>query len=278
MKKPENLESLSLAEGHVGAGGAYPPLGFKPVWEGELGNGDYYGLYWPYGREDQDPIVCDMLHDEWGLEVCFSSVPIFLKWLELNDGFRGDEEVDDPQLVSARFRATRPLLQSQPDEAIPLLRAICSDFPEQAEYWFSLAGQLRRAGDPEGSAKAAIRAFASNWVFGMPPNGTVRFLQQAQSISSVADDPLIARSSELEMNFGGAKENPVYGVLQDCIAQYLASSDPLPGLLLNQNYGYMMLMETTSFQERAGFIVGDWLAEHSELCAKHLGDDRKTIS
>ena len=278
MKRPDGIDSLTLAEQGLGAGGAYPPLGFKPVWEAELGNGDCYGLYWPFGREAQDPIVCDMLHDEWGLQVSFSSVPIFVKWLELNDGARGDNEVDDPYLVTSRFHAARKLLQGQPEEAIAAIRGICSDFPEHSEYWFTLAGQLRRTDDQEGSAQAAIRAFASNWVFGMPPNGTIRFLQNAQSVPSVADDPLVARSSEIKMDFGGAKENPVYDVFRDCIAQYLASSDPLPGILLDQNYGYMMLMETRSFQERNGFDVGDWLAQHSELCSTHLGDDRKTIS
>ena len=159
-----------------------------------------------------------------------------------------------------------------------MLRGICSDFPECAEYWFTLASQLRRTGDQEECAQAAIRAFASNWVFGMPPNGTVRLLQSAQNVPSVADDPLVARSSEIVVNFGGTKENRVYEVFRDCIAQYLASSNPLPGILLNQNYGYMMLMETGSFQERNGFKVEEWLAQHSELCATYLGDNRKTIS
>ena len=55
MKVPEGMEELSLAEDGIGAGGAYPPLGFKPFLEAELGNGDYFGLYWPYGREDREP-------------------------------------------------------------------------------------------------------------------------------------------------------------------------------------------------------------------------------
>lgn len=278
MKRPDGIDALTLAEDGLGAGGAYPPLGFKPVWEADLGNGDYYGLYWPYGREDQDPIVCDMLHDQWGLEVSFSSVPVFVRWLAANDGFRGDNDVDDPHLVTTRFQAVRAKLQNSPEEAIATLRGICSDFPERAEYWFTLAGQLRRTGDMEAATQAAIRAFASNWVFGMPPNGTVRFLQSAQSLSSVADDPLVARSSEIAMSFGETKENPVFEVFRDCIAQYLASSDPLPGILLNQNYGYMMMMETKSFQERNGFTAKDWLEQHSALCATHVGDDRKTIS
>lgn len=74
MKPPQNIDALSLADDDVGANGIYPPLGFKSVWDAEPGNGDRYGLYWPYGKEDQDPIICDMIHDEWRLEVAFSSV------------------------------------------------------------------------------------------------------------------------------------------------------------------------------------------------------------
>jgi hypothetical protein len=276
MKRPDGIESLTLAEETVGAGGAYPPLGFKPVWEADLGNGDYYGLYWPYGREKREPVVCDMFHDGWGLHVAFSTVPLFLQYLELNDGLRGDIEVDDPNLPSARFLSVRTILHDRPEEAISRLTSICADFPECADYWFALAGQLRRLEDKEGSARAAIRAFASNWAFGMPPNGTLKLLQQASA--TMPNDPLIARSAELSMAFGGTKENPVYDVLKDCIAGYLTSDDPLPGILLNQNYGYMMLMETTAFQERYGFKLDHWLQEHAQLCATYLGDDRRTIS
>ena len=276
MRCSKSIDAITIVED--GFEGAYPPLGFKQIWEAELGNGDSYGLYWPFGRESDEPIVCDMLHDEWGLEVAFSSVSVFVKWLEMNDGVRGDNEVDDPNLVSSRFQSAKKFLQGHPEKAITVLQGICSDFPEHSEYWFTLASQLRRIGDKEGSAQAVVSAFASNWVFAMPTNGTLRLLQAAKNIPSLADDPLVARSSEINMSFGGAKENSVYEVFKDCITQYLASSNPLRGILLNQNYGYMMMMETKSFQERNEFQIEEWGAEQSELCLKHLGDNRKSIN
>ena len=124
MKAPKQIDSLDLNCDNVGIDGAYPPLRFIQVRDAELGNGDYYGLYWPYGRENQEPIVCDTLHDEWGLEVCFSSVLIFIKWLELNDWDRGDVEVEDPALVTSRFAEAKALLHNQPEEAITRLRGI----------------------------------------------------------------------------------------------------------------------------------------------------------
>lgn len=56
MKAPAQIDALSLAGHDFATGGAYPPLGFRPVLDAELGNGDYFGLYWPYGREGRDPI------------------------------------------------------------------------------------------------------------------------------------------------------------------------------------------------------------------------------
>ena len=194
MKAPPEIDALSLAGGDVGTGGAYPPLGFQPVWDAELGNGDYFGLYWPYGREDREPVVCDMVHDEWGLELAFSGVAVFAEWLKLNDGCRGDVPVEDPGFVPRRFQEVRAILRNQPEEAVSQLRGICEDFPESAEYWYALAAQLRRIGDQSGSHFAAVRAFASNWAFGMPPEGTLRLLQNAHGR---IEDPLARRLHDL---------------------------------------------------------------------------------
>lgn len=275
MKAPAKISELSLAGDTIGTGGTYPPLGFRPVWDAELGNGDYYGLYWPYGREDRDPIVCDMLHDEWGMEIAFSSVEVFVEWLEANGHQRGDEEVADSALVTGRFHGLKPLLQNQPEEAVAQLRTICDDFPESAEYWFTLATQLRRLGDHVGCHEAAVRAFASNWVFGSPPNGTTRMIQ---NVKHQTDDPLTQRIGEFTTQYGGAKENSNYELLKECIAEYLSSETPVLGLLLNQNYGYMMSMETVSFQEWYQFDVAEWLYNHSQLCEMHVGDSRTSIT
>lgn len=275
MKAPSQLDSLSMAGDEVGTGGTYPPLGFRPVWDAELGNGDYFGLYWPYGCEEKEPIVCDMLHDEWGLQVAFSSVAIFIEWLELNDGYRGDVVANDPGFVGRRYQEAKSLLGNQPEQAISKLQQLCEDFPESAEYWFTLAGQLRRTGDTCGCHAAAVRAYTSNWAFGMPPDGILRLLKNAKGH---IDDPLVARSEELSTIYGGTKENSNYIVLKDCIDEYLSSATPVFGLRLNQNYGYMMSMETTSFQERNAFDPQEWLDEHIRLCEEYVGDSRTRVS
>lgn len=274
MKPPEQIAELSLAGDSMGTGGTYPPLGFQPLWDAELGNGDYYGLYWPYGHENLEPIVCDMLHDEWRMEVAFSSVGVFLESLELNDGHRGELDVVDSSHVGRRFSELKPLLRDRPDEAVLTLRTICDDFPECAEYWFTLASQLRRIGDHDGCQIAAVRAFASNWAFGMPPDGTLRMLQGAKNRFN---DPVVKRCEYLTMQYGGTKENKNYELLRECIDEYLSSATPVLGLLLNQNYGYMMSMETVSFQERNQFKPTEWLDKHKQLCLETTGDSRTEI-
>lgn len=90
MKIPSQVDNLSVSTRNTSLG-AYPPLGFIPINDAELGNGDYYGLCWPLGKENEEPFICDMLHDEWKLEVSFSSLKKFIEWLELNDWERGEE-------------------------------------------------------------------------------------------------------------------------------------------------------------------------------------------
>lgn len=43
----------------------YPPVGFFPF--AGIGNGDYYGFYWPIGREDSPPMVTYSSHDAYAL-------------------------------------------------------------------------------------------------------------------------------------------------------------------------------------------------------------------
>lgn len=53
----------------------YPPIGFFPFYD--IGNGDYYGLYWPLGREDSPPLVAFSSHDAFSLIPENSSIESF---------------------------------------------------------------------------------------------------------------------------------------------------------------------------------------------------------
>ncbi|MCG8460803.1 MAG: tetratricopeptide repeat-containing protein, partial [Holophagales bacterium] len=184
-------------------------------------------------------------------------------------------EVADPKSVESRFVEAKGLIRGNLDAAIELLQAVCNDFPEDAGIWFSLAGQLRRTGDLRGAADAAIRSFTSNWAFGMPPRGVLRMLQAGRGL---IEDPVITRSERLTLEFGGSKTNDNYPLLQEIVSEYLESGHVVRALLMNQNYGYKMSFENSSFQERYDFDADEWYRRHTELCLTHLGDDRHEIA
>lgn len=274
MKSPIGLEKVSVSQGDIPFG-PYPSLGFVPLLNAELGNGDYFGLYWPIGREREEPIVCDMLHDEWALKPCFSSLAKFIEWLDLNDGERGEEEVIDEQLSSVIFTKAKALYSgSDVGTAIKLLNKACGNFPEVSEYWFALSSQSKRVGEIETSAQAALKALVSNWNFGFPVQEVIRLLQNPQFREVLNKDPIIQRIDEFELNFGGVKENRIYPIMYECIQEYFNNGQFVEGLILYQNYGYMMYSETSSFQDRYNFNLKNWQSEYSELCKKHLGDNR----
>lgn len=272
MKLPAGIEKVSLSTSDVPLE-PYPSLGFVPLGEAELGNGDYFGLYWPLGRENAEPIVCDMIHDEWALEPSFSSLEKFIEWLELNDWQRGDNEVCDPQLSSIVFTQAKKLF-AEVEAAVELLHKACVSFPEVSEYWFALSSQSKRMGDIETSANAALKALNSNWVFGFPGQGVIRTLRHPKVREVLSQDPMIQRIDQLDLNFGGVKQNSTYPVIYECVQEYFNNEQFIDGLMLYQNYGYMMHSETRAFQDRYQFNLKDWQSEYSALCLKYLGDSR----
>lgn len=55
-----------------------PRKGLSRFFEHELGNGDCFGLYWPFGKENETPLVCEMMHDSWYINPTFSGLGSFL--------------------------------------------------------------------------------------------------------------------------------------------------------------------------------------------------------
>ena len=278
MKIPNGIEKVSWSKSDIPLG-PYPTLGFVTLQDAALGNGDYFGLYWPLGRENQEPIVCDMFHDEWTLKPCFSNVEKFIEWLILNDWERGDEEIEDDQLSASIFTQAKALYSgSNVEAAIDLLNKACTSFPEVSEYWFALSSQSRRVGDVETAANAALKALNSNWVFGFPAQGVIRSLRSPDFREALSRDPIIQRIDDFELNFGGVKENAIYPIIYECVQEYFKREKFIDGLMLYQNYAYMMYSETGAFQARYNFDLKSWQSEYSKLCLKYLGDNRQFSS
>ncbi|MEM1418639.1 MAG: hypothetical protein AAGH15_27340 [Myxococcota bacterium] len=269
---PESAARLTFH----GTGGArpFPPLGFEAVAEGELGNGDHFGLYWAFGRETEPPMVCELIHDGW-LEPAFSSADRFARWTLANDGEWNDERPEDPELCTTlHARARQALGSGDVDGAIALLRASVAAFGEWSEPWFLLADQLRRVGDGDGFERCTLEAVRANWAFGPPPTGALRCLRRVRRDGPLGDDPLVSHAPALSLRFGGVKENPDYACLRDCVSRYRSRGDAPAAARMLQNYGLELSRETTAFQAREGFDQARWAAELTELCESAFGSTR----
>lgn len=278
MRAPHLLHGLTLDS--EPSAGPYPPQGFWPIAEGALGNGDQFGLYWPLGREDAPPVVCEMFHDEGRMVFRHSSLDVFAQWLDAGGTEEGDDEGGAPhEPVVPDAESPLPLIEraqqhvqaAEPALAIGLLEDACSRFPELQRAWAMLAGQQMRLGQHAAAVAAARAAILANWAFGIPEPGVLRILRTADS----SGDPVLAMAQQMGFGFGGAKTNPDYALMQACIDQCWQAGDTLAALRLSQNRCYALSSETVSFQQREGFDLDSWRRDFAARCKRALHDDRQ---
>lgn len=262
--------------------GPYPPCGFLPLPETDLGNGDCFGLYWPLGYENQAPVVCELYHDEWLIKPAFSNAVKLSEWLKLNDydPYENQLTIDDTDFSVTHFEQGKNYRSSgDTDNALHHIRAACRTFPEVSEYWLTLASLCMQTSDQTGASVAALNGFLANWAFGVPHDKIIYFLKMAVNSEIFQTDPVVQRvaAGELTLHFGGVKENNNYRAMTACINDYLKLNKPLNALRLLQNYAFVMSSETTAFQARYHFSLGEWQTQFSELCLTHTGDNRRDI-
>lgn len=105
MKLPRNASAVTL-DLEWKFEHTYPPLGFLPFPGYELGNGDRFGLYWPIGREDQEPLVMETEHDARALCPAFSSLDALLRKAGSSDDWVEPPTLEeDPDSPLACFEA-----------------------------------------------------------------------------------------------------------------------------------------------------------------------------
>lgn len=281
MRLPRNASAVTLDLDRKSER-PYPPLGFIPFPEYQLGNGDQFGLYWPIGREDQEPIVVDAHHDEHVLVPAFSSLDTFLK--KASVGSPDDDDLafvepptleEDPDSPLTCFEAARMgLARQEVDSALTKLERAVRILPEYGEAQASLAGQYRRLRRETEALEAALQALISPPSFGRPAIQVLRSLQkQRECPSHLQDDPIWLSRHDLRLQFGGTKINDDYLVLRRAIDVYLEQGKAVKAATLMQTYGEWMCTETVSFQERYGFVTQEYVAWQVATCAS-LGLDR----
>src|SRR5688572_25859842 len=103
MRLPPSIQQINLSLQDQGRW-TYPPLGFVPFSDHAFGDGDTFGLYWPIGLEDNEPIVAEVDHNGWQLTPGFSSLETFLA--VARSGARDPEEAMlDPATLAQDARS-----------------------------------------------------------------------------------------------------------------------------------------------------------------------------
>jgi tetratricopeptide (TPR) repeat protein len=259
MHIPKRIAELSLQSvGHQR--GPFPPTGFCEFAEHALGNGDAFGLYWPFGREAEEPIVCETWHDEGALKPLFSSLDSFLTAMSrLDPDECPDEQVIDSTSPAALFHlAETANANGRLEEAHAILTRATRVLPEYTDAQALLATVNRRLGRMEEAVQAALQALISPPCFGSRPISLLRWLQTRSELpEELSRNPIWVARHRLHLVFGGTKHNDDYLVMREAIDAYVADRQHLRAVTLMQTYAELMFRETISFQERYGF---DWQA------------------
>jgi hypothetical protein len=288
VKLPESISEITL-DTDVG-GYPYPPYGFYPFTECALGNGDYYGLYWPVGKEDHPPLVVEMWHDSWEIVPFYSSLESFLHHCSLAE--EDDDEEDwldtrpadptiptDPLSPSALLsEAQEALKANDPYKAIVSLEKALVVLPEYTAASALLYGQYRRVGDNESAIRTAMKSVLSPPSFGQKKVQVMRWLQ-AQELcpDDVAPDPLWINRCRLSGQYGGIKENEDYLVFNEVIQGYVQMGRTWDAIVLSMTYAELMHSETVSFRERYGFDIEQYHPNLRKLIRQLGGKSRDLI-
>lgn len=260
LKIPNRINEVSIIKDQIPTG-SYPPIGFIPFFEGELGNGDYFGLYWPIGKEMNDPLVCDMIHDEARMAPRYSSLSVFLNL------FNRINENEDNSLFSTpslQEDNASPLANyavginnskiGNLDVAIKHLEKAVDTLPEYSFAWMSLSQLYRRVQQFDKYVSALFSTATSLWSFGFPDDKLFESIKRIRDLpESLSRDPFLLRRDKFGFKYGGAKTNDDYDLYKECISEYYSMGQYLNGLKMQINYGFLMSSETLSFKERYEF-------------------------
>lgn len=270
MHLPVNLREISL-ENNWEYGSAFPPLGFTPFFDCALGNGDTFGLYWPIGRENIEPIVAETWHDSWLVQPTYSTLDTFLAAAKVaEEGYPEPPSLaEDPASPRALFQSAKEYIKNQNvDLAIQLLEKAINVLPEYTKVLSLLWAQYVRVGRTQEALSVAIQAIISPPCFGERPQKALRWLCSQKSAPSDEHDPIWRIKNQLKLAYGGVKENTDYPLLLGAINEYMSQSQFISAATLMQTYAALMSRETVSFQERYGFEPKAFAAWQIEVSSK----------
>ena len=256
MKLPTNHAKVTLDKSLYF--NSFFPLGFYQFDECSLGNGDHFGLYWPVGREDSEPIICETIHDEGSINPVYSRLDTFLipaeavdfDWFDALDPQNADVNSPHGLLERAKTKLRPETLQ----EAVAILETVTAVFPEFGSASCLLANGYKRLGRHDDALRAALHAIISPPCFGEVDDRVIHlFKSQEDAPEDIAENPLFIHRGNINWTFGGKKENDTYHILLDGMSYFEDAGHFISASVLAQAYAQRMCWETTAFQEHYNF-------------------------
>lgn len=259
MKHPNNINRVIIYKSPDYW--IFPPLGFIEFEEGNDGAGDYYGLYWEIGKEDQEPGIFRKNHEEGQLIPEFVNLDSFLSWYETTLGQELQSiNLRDPSFyISLYYRARVFTKTGKTNEAIHALEKSTELFGEYSDSWGLLAENYYKANEKDKAELASLNSIISNYVFGLPSFKSIEQFNKIDTKGKLKNNPIIKRIDGFIS--GGTFSNPFminYDKLKEAIAEFKELKDYKSALILEQNYGYLMLTEKGEIREKYNFKDKEW--------------------
>lgn len=257
MKLPSGSDKISFL--NYDRYNAFPPYGFRPFEEGHNGAGDYYGLYWELGKENCEPMVFFMNHEEGYLLPEFPTLSAFLA----NYNPQTEQVDQDPSFSFSNFyppfyHQSRVKARKDIPLALNMLKRSTHLFGEFSASWFLLSKLLSKEEDKELKEKSAIKAFVSNWQFESPWQEVLDHLQSIRFKTRYKNDPLVKRVDDLAFSKKQNNFKVYHSSFLNLVEAYKEINDFHSHIMMYENYGFMMENCSRSQQKEVNFSIKEW--------------------
>lgn len=285
---PLNLGELENPEAWPQAD-VFPPPGFvQAVSLFEFGDGDVIGFYWPIGKENEEPILCETYHDEQSLQPQASGVEGWTR-IKVAEGHcePGDDDHQSAQELATQLGFTLPAadgseplpveLQLALDPASPAvlkyaaqqamksgdlevaaehLRRALDLLPEYTEALILLGHLYRRQGKLPEAAQRLAEAMGAPLCFGWEREKALLSVKRLRDSDypELAGDPLWSQRQQLTFATG-VKRNDDFNIYEEAIAEYLRQGRGVLAVRLRVLVAELMWGETISFRERYSYSM-----------------------
>jgi tetratricopeptide (TPR) repeat protein len=258
MKFPKNIERFTL---QYDANEYFSPIGYIAIEETSDGGGDYYGLYWEVGKEENSPTICASRHEDRLLVPEFKDFESFVEWFDETSGQEAPvmNLNDNDFFISLTNKGKVLTRNGRNEEAIQKLERAVSLFSEYSETWYWLAENYYQTGKKDQGDRAILNSIASNFFFGPPPRKAIERFNQMTPSDDLKDHPIVKRRERLigDGNFTKAVSVNL-GALLETIDELKKQKDYRSAILMQQNYGLLMASESEEVMTLHGFDRSTW--------------------